>query len=157
MSKECAFSLSYRVQLKCCYRFLTNKGFSKAINVGPIVYKEAVEFDGICDFNKYCCIKWYEFNGMQFNYSSVVLVNSNENIPQFYKINQLFIEKDNETNVLFHCQMMKTIQYCEHFKSYEVDFLNTTKTLTIHELSSNEPTILHKLADGSLYVAPHSE
>lgn len=152
--KNIPYSLAMRMQLKCCYRFLSRRGLYNDINFGlpsPIGIEEAA--DSAINLSDYFCVLYYQADGIKYRSNSVILYEYLNNIPKYGQINYIFVSKVDTNSVVFLCRKLDTINYSEHFKSYEVSFQKDTFTLNKAELVRKLPTIVHKISSNRLYVS----
>lgn len=156
--KNLPYSLAFRAQLKCCYRFLAERGFNDNINFGSLSKIQNIESvlfeNNNLDPNQYCSTLYYEVNGIRYSCNSVVLYDYlDDETPCFGQIRHIFINKVNYKVVYFICKILCVTEYSIHFKAYKVVSQEKQSFVKFDELQSNVPTIIHCVPENQQYIS----
>lgn len=150
--KNVPYSLAMRTQMKHCYRFMSKRGLSDAINHGTVFDSHSISSSYISD--NYCETSWYEINGIRYDSSSILLYEYHlDQLPKFCKITSILLNKVNLNLELLICEIYSTRCYSEHYDAYEVTPETNTIEVKLNEIFSHLPTILHTLSDGKEYIS----
>lgn len=80
------FTLLNRIQLKCTYRYLNEKGFSDNIQWGHINIAKFRNETNTEIFKDFLLITYYKENSICYKPSSVIRIADNDMLPQFSRI-----------------------------------------------------------------------
>jgi hypothetical protein len=106
----------------------------------------------ISDYN--CCysLSWVNLYGVQFEFTSILVVDILETtcLPLFAKVQNIYLI--NEVTVIFYCILLKCIDFNQHYFAYQVRETNEYSFLSYNTLISPVPATLTVMSDNKLYV-----
>lgn len=149
--RNISLTLSTRMQLKLCHRFLSQQGMEDISLMGP-VYKlpsDETIFKDFIDTNNTFCIEWYEFNGIRYNSQSVLIYDNITDVPQFCQVNYIIVS---DNIVYFICKIFQTEHYSIHLRSFKIEFSTGCKNFEFSFFKNNAPVNIHYLPNGGKYV-----
>ncbi|KAK5648036.1 hypothetical protein RI129_002928 [Pyrocoelia pectoralis] len=152
-TKNLPFTLAMRMQLKTCYRFMSQRGFDDIVTYGPLHELPNLSANVDINGNDFFCMVWYEINGVRYSYNNVLIHSCIVETPKFCLIKGILANKNNTECIYFYCQNLININYCSHFLAYEVKVDHSYVLLKMDDLASKFPTILHKLNSDKLLVS----
>lgn len=149
-------TIANRLQLQNCYRYLTSTGFIDTINTSSSFEMDYRKLgSGFHELLKnYHCIQWYEHNDLTYNTGCVLLYANEAHIPQFAKVEYIFINKDISSQILFYCKMYETLKYNQHYEAYLVQLSNVDTLISACNMYCKYPTIDHSLSSGIYVILP---
>lgn len=147
------FTLLNRIQLKCTYRYLNNKGFSDNIQWGRITAEQFKNETKIEELKNFLLSTYYEENGICYKPFSVIRMVDNDNLPQFSRIKYV-LQKKSDNNCYLYCEKLITLNYNEHFHAYEVIYDKKENVIfyPVSDLSYVLPFNLHVINTGQMML-----
>lgn len=155
--KNVPYSLSLRIQEKCCYRTLAKRGLNDIVNFGP--FQDVNDIDiGLrdrFDFSKYHIISWYELNGIKY-FNDNIFHYKNDNSPVLCQIKNILLDTNNYKNVYFLCNYVTLCEYNDHIRAHKIDLSfddteNQIMITSLKEVFAKIPLTVYRLLD-STYV-----
>lgn len=149
--KNLPLSLASRNQQKFCYRLMASEGFNNKINFGKIddidEDQRIILQSNFLQSGQFFCTHFYELNGVRYDINAVMWYKEENDIPIFFQIKNIYVDKTNSMDIYFYGLLLESVNYSEHFYAYKVKESNIVKVLKVAQLSSEFPTILHKVKD----------
>lgn len=142
--KNITLTLAMKLQLHCCYRFLSKAGLEDKIEVGPekgfisndsdadllaLIRREILSkatsllqfsFPSLSDIdNSLMEVSWIQYNNVMFKPKCVIITNNDENDLAFGIVRRIIL-KTGEIFVIVY-QKCVTLGLDTHFKAYEIE------------------------------------
>lgn len=124
-----AHSIALKIQLNQCSRFLAEDGFTDRLITAP---KEMTKLTDLNDYTKFeiyllddkkdCSVysSWVNMNGTIYKVNSLIKIKLvDQNLPYFYKIKYIIVDKFN--HVFFLVLKFHTKKFIEHLQAFEID------------------------------------
>lgn len=147
--RNISFTLSLRMQLKFCYRLLSKTGLHDTCSMGRPYAIPNNDFKLRKVPSGSYCINWFEKNGITFNNCSVLVIDDTDS-PLFCKIVHIIVC---EEHVSFLVNMLETVGFNSHLKSYEVEFGGNKCELYDHSFFVNcIPGFFFVASDNKKYI-----
>lgn len=151
-----AYTLAVKEQLRCAYRFMTQKGLDTVLEVGP---EEKTNYHSTLRLpenfkNGFIQHAFLTFKGTLYQRGMCVAIGvDDDGGPQFGIISSILVNLDD--NVCLICNILSCTMYNEHFHAYNVS--NTTKTISIlvTDLLDYLPLLFCRCCDGKHVTLHH--
>lgn len=93
--------------------------------------------------------KWIQYKGTHFHDNLIVVIDENDFGPLFGSISAITVCNN---TVILYCEILTTIGFNEHIRTYEVTFSKTKTNINIEDLSDPFPMSLHANNNNEKYV-----
>lgn len=156
------YTLALKQQLLLNYRFISQKGFCKRIDMGTTLCDQLMNMNVFDDFktvvpseliNRVKCVSWVEVNGTKYKLNMIIRVdNGDHNFGQIQ-----FTLIDNKHNAYFIYKAINTIRFVEHYYAYMITVSNFWGFVSQKKLVEYAPLSIHLSATGMSYIYIYSK
>lgn len=153
--KNLPLTFGLRNQLKFCYRLMSSEGFQDRISYGKVedvtVTPEMQRLfqSSHKNIHDFFITSWYELNGTKYEVGCILLCNVENDIPEYGRIKDIFVNNSNFKDIYFFCVPLIIRSYNEHLYAYEVEISYDCKMFSYDSLFSKDPSIIHKVGNKS--------
>ncbi|XP_066600979.1 uncharacterized protein [Prorops nasuta] len=157
--KNIAYTLALKQQLQLNFRLMTNKGFEKAILIGPTLNENLNDLQSntnsqLAFFLKnvdYTTQSWISIDGVLYKPNMILKVNIDDLFSYFGQIKNILVERKS-SNVHFVLRKLITVRFSLHLYAFEVALTNELYKRDVFKFSLNYVISYFIKAYNMLYV-----